>query len=74
MLLLAQHQIDNPAGADVNARFAAVGEDVGMVATSVFEGIRQDWQNHIVPRVQGSAEGGDGVGSQAVMLRSLRLW
>jgi len=38
---LPQHQIDDPAPANVNARLAAVGEDVGVLAPGFFERIRQ---------------------------------
>src|SRR5436309_412471 len=41
---LAQQQVHDPAAADVCARLAAVGEDGGVGAAGVFEGVGQDRQ------------------------------
>jgi hypothetical protein len=42
--LLAQEEIDDPAAADVLPAVATVGEDVGVVAASVFERVGKDRQ------------------------------
>jgi hypothetical protein len=61
MLLLGEDEVDNPAATDVNARFAAVGEDVGVVAASFFEGIRQDRHGGEVPLLVHPRRDPDGV-------------
>jgi hypothetical protein len=42
--LLPQHQIDDPAAADVLPRLAAVEQDIRVRAAGFFEGIREDRQ------------------------------
>src|SRR5262249_48098615 len=42
--LLAQDQVHHPAAADVWPWTPAVGEDVGVAAAGVFQGIGEDWQ------------------------------
>jgi len=39
-----QHQVHHPAAADVDARFAAVGEDRVAIAPGFFEGVGEDRQ------------------------------
>src|SRR5262249_19486325 len=57
-LRLAEDQVHDPAAADVLAALAAVGEDVGVGAAGVLEGVGQDRQVMEGPLVVDAA--GDG--------------
>src|SRR5262245_24753329 len=61
MLLPAQHQVHYPAASNVNARLAAVGGNVGILAASFFEGIRQDRHAGEVPLLVHVRRDPDGV-------------